>query len=91
MFSAYLRNPRWSGGIVPTLTDPLFLLWLCFAALSVWWPLYQLWADIRWHRAAKKAADGGEFLPIMAKRIPDIYVMLLALVLIVIMLFITLS
>ena len=68
-----------------------FLLCLCFAVLSVWWPLYQLWADIRWHRAAKKAADSGEFLPIMAKRIPDIYVMLLALVLIVIMLFITLS
>ncbi len=91
MFSAYLRNPRWSDGIVPTLTDPLFLLWLCFAMLSVWWPLYQFWADIRWHRAAKKAAESGEFLPIMAKRIPDIYVMLPALVLIVIMLFITLA
>ena len=41
--------------------------------------------------ACEKAAESGEFLPIMAKRIPDIYVMLLALALIVIMLFITLS
>ena len=50
-----------------------------------------MYGTIDFYRAAKKAADGGEFLPIMAKRIPDIFVMLLALVLIVIMLFITLS